>query len=259
MHNDRLELAAQLLLAARRDRRQLSELPEAARPRSTKEAEAISELMGDGFEGPVGGWKVGAIDPSVSTKVGLERPLCGRIPRQYVYRSGAHVSWIDLMRPVVEAEIGIVLSQDLPPRSREYTRDEIAEAVAGVYAGIEIPESRLVDDHPHGSLGLVADQAYAGRYVIGEGLEDWRTVDFTAVEAQLFINGVEIARGRAEKAMGHPLEAVRWLANERRGKGGLSAGQVVSTGSLTGFHPTQPDNHIVAQFSQLGIVSLYVD
>jgi 2-keto-4-pentenoate hydratase len=159
--------AAHLLLEARRQRERLADLPAHCRPVNAHEAETICEAMAAGFERPIGGWKVGCTDPASPAKLGLTRPFCGQIPAHLIYASRATVSHADIMRPVVEAEIAFRLARDLPPRKGHYSRAEVADAVQSLHPGIEIPESRLEDDHRLGALGMVADQGYAGRYVAG--------------------------------------------------------------------------------------------
>jgi 2-keto-4-pentenoate hydratase len=76
---------------------------------------------------------------------------------------------------------------------------------------------------------------------------------------RLLINGIEVASGNAAKAMGDPLSALTWLTNYRLLRGdGLRAGQIVSTGSLTGIHRVAPGDLVVADYGQLGRVELAV-
>lgn len=250
------DAAGALLYEARAARRRLPRLPDALAPRTTDDAEAICEAFTRRLE-PLGGWKVGATDPSVPIKLGLERPFAGPIPAHLVYADGASVPWADLLRPVVEAEIGVRLGRDLPRRDRPYTREEVAEAIDALVPGIEIPESRLTDDHPHGALGMVADLGYAGRFVEGATFRAWRALPPGPLAARLLINGQEVARGTTAKAFGHPADGVAWLANHRQRFGdSLKAGQVISTGSLTGIHWTKPGDAVVADYGELGRVSL---
>lgn len=249
--------AASVFLEAQRLRRRLPGLPAHLVPSTTDDAEAICDAFGAGLPQPIGGWKVGAVDPSVPIKLGLERPFLGPIPESLIYQSGARVPWSDLMRPVVEPEIGLRLARDLPPRDRPYSRAEVADAIATLHPGIEIPESRLTDDHKLGALGMVADLDYAGRYVVGPAIADWRRLDLPAISARLLVSGREVARGVAAKAFGNPLDGVVWLANAlpRRGTY-LKAGEIVSTGSLTGIQRTKAGDTVVADYGPLGEVRL---
>lgn len=259
MSPEHLAEAARLLIDARTRRARLADLPEACRPRTTDDAEAICEAFAAGSEQPVGGWKVGCVDPGTPAKLGLERPFCGQIPASLIYPSGASVPHADLMRPVVEAEIAFRLGCDLPPREKPYNRFEVDEGIAALVPGIEIPESRLVDDHPLGALGMVADQGYAGRFVAGDAFAHWRLIEVPDIDVVLWIGGREVARGKASRAMGNPLDAVTWLANYRSRRGdGLKAGQIVSTGSLTGIHRVAPGDEVVADYGPLGAVVLAI-
>lgn len=251
-----LDAAGALLFEARAARRRLERLPAALAPRTTEDAEAICEAFARRLE-PLGGWKIGATDPAVPIKLGLERPFAGPIPAHLVIASGASVPWADLLRPVVEAEIGVRLGRDLPPRARPYTREEVADAIDALIPGIEIPESRLSDDHPHGALGMVADLGYAGRFVEGPAFLEWRDLPPGPLAARLRINGKDIAQGTTAKAFGHPADGVTWLANHRQRFGdSLKSGQVISTGSLTGIHWTRPGDRVVADYGALGRVEL---
>jgi len=260
LHEQHIRDAARLLLDARARGVRLAQLPHALRPRDSAHAEAICEAMAAGFERPLGGWKIGCIDPRAPTKLGLEGPFCGRIPARLIYRSGAHLPWRELMRPVVEAEIALRLARDLPARSTPWSREDIAAAVDAALPAIEIPESRLQDDHALGWLGMVADQGYAGRLICGSGIAGWRGLDLAGQAVTLRIDGQEVAHGSGARAMGHPLDALVWLANHRSRRGdGLEAGQIVSTGSLTGIHWTRPGAHVVAEYPGLGQVEVVLD
>lgn len=249
--------SAALLLRARAHRVRLPDWPTALRPYHQHDAERICEAMAQGLERPITGWKVGALDPAIAVKRGLERPFCGQVPQTFILPSGADVPWHDLLRPVVEAEIVVRLACDLPARDRPYTMEEVAAAVDAVIPAIEIPESRLVDGHPLGALGMVADQGFAGRLVLGTPVTSWRDLDLAGCRVSLRIGSGAAVQGSGERAMGHPLRAVHWLANYRRELGdGLRRAQVVSTGSLTGVQPTAAGDRVIARFDELGEVAL---
>lgn len=257
LSEEQVEQAAAILLQARARGERLSRWPADLWPTTQDDAEAICERMAAGFEQPIGGWKIGAMNPDSPAKHGLVRPFRGQIPASLIYPSGTRLSWASLQRPVVEAEIVFRLSCDVPARLDPYSMADVAHCIEAAFPGIEIPESRLVDGHPLGALGMVADQGYAGRLVIGEAFRDWRDLDLAAEQACLRVNGEERASGAGARAMGHPLLALTWLANCHRGRaGGLRRGQVISTGSLTGIQHTRPGDEVLVSFLHLGSVSL---
>lgn len=246
-----------MLLEARARGTRLASWPAQLMPHDQLDAERIREAMAAGFEQPLTGWKIGAMDPATAVKRGLERPFCGRIPATLIYPSGARIVWQALLRPVVEAEIAFKIACDLPARAQPYSDVEVAAAVAAVAPAIEIPESRLRDGHPLGALGMVADQGFAGRLATGEWIRDWRGLDLASVRVVLRIGTGSAVLGTGVRAMGHPLHALAWLVEFLRERGcGLKAGEVVSTGSLTGVQETRPGDRVSATFEALGDVWL---
>src|SRR5204863_477394 len=68
---------------------------------------------------------------------------------------------------------------------------------------------------------------------LGAPLEDWHSVDLAAVRGVARINGRVVGEGRGDAAMGHPLEALAWVANHLAAHGrALVFRDVVITGSM---------------------------
>ncbi|MSO77353.1 MAG: hypothetical protein EXQ87_10675 [Alphaproteobacteria bacterium] len=249
--------AATCLIRAAEEGRRVRDFPAGCRPSDMAMAEAIADLVTARRGGVFGGWKLGGTNPTARKKAGIERPFRGRVRATMVYESPAEVPWPDLLRAVVEPEIAFRLGRDLPARGSDYGVDDVAPVIEAVLPAIEIPESRLSDDHVTGGLGMVADQGFAGRLVLGPACLDWRRIDLAALRATLAVNGRVVAEGTGDAAMGTPLAALAWLANERIAHGdSLRAGQVISTGSLTGIQPVAPGDKVLADFGPLGEVAL---
>jgi 2-keto-4-pentenoate hydratase len=71
----------------------------------------------------------------------------------------------------------------------------------------------------------------------------------------VYLDGNYVKSGRGEAAMGHPVTSLTWLLNWLREQGmGLSAGEVVSTGTCTGHLFAQPGDTVRADFGALGTV-----
>ena len=70
------------------------------------------------------------------------------------------------------------------------------------------------------------------------------------------INGIEKATGTGALALGGPLTALTWFANTLREQGrGLAAGEIITTGTCTGFVPLRPGDHVVVDCGPLGKAS----
>ena len=84
---------------------------------------------------------------------------------------------------------------------------------------------------------------------------DWQAVDLAAVVGRAEVNGSEIGRGVGSEVMGHPLNALVWLANLLAVQGkSLRHGEVVLTGSLVYFGDIEPGSSVAAIIDGLGEV-----
>jgi 2-keto-4-pentenoate hydratase len=93
--------------------------------------------------------------------------------------------------------------------------------------------------------------------VLGEGNTDWRDHDLASVAVELSVDGDPVQKGYGANVLGNPLNALLWLANERRKRGnGLKAGDVYNTGTATLMQPMKAGQHAVASFGPLGTVEL---
>ncbi len=212
----------------------------------------ISTLAGS----PRVGWKLGATSVSAQRALGLDGPFFAPLLRRFCHESGTVIALPVKQGPGVEAEFAVLLGAELPARPEAYDRDSVAAAVAAVCPAIEIAGSRLVDGMAKPDpMMIVADGGSNIGFVQGEPHAGWAGLDLAAQEVTLFINGEQSASGNGGMVMGHPLDAVAWLANELSRDGrGLNVGDVITTGSCTGLTPVHPGDTAVADFGELGTV-----
>ena len=150
----------------------------------------------------------------------------------------------------IECEIAFRMGKDLTGGS--YTRDQVADAIESVVPLVEIAESRLVD-RKIASIGWpLADGGGNGAFLIGKAISDWKSVNTQKQPVTLTFNGKVMA-----EAEGNPrpdLVAIVTLLVNQAGKlcGGVRAGQIVTTGSMSGNIAAQPGTEVVAAFSNLG-------
>jgi hypothetical protein len=125
------------------------------------------------------------------------------------------------------------LGRDLPASGAPFTRASVSEAVEAMMAGMEIVDDRYVDYKSMDTPTLIADDFFDAGCVLGAAVTDWPALDLPALTGVTLLDGVEVGRGRGADVMGHPFEALAWLANnlaQRRQH--LRAGEFVFTGSV---------------------------
>ena len=202
------------------------------------------------------GWKLGATSTAAQQALGLDGPFFAPLLRRFCHESGTMIALPVKQNPGVEAEFAILLGAELPARAEAYDRDGVTAAVAAVCPAIEVAGSRLVaDGDEHDPRMIVADCGNNIGFVQGAPHAGWAALDLSVHEVTLFINGEQAASGNGGLVMGHPLDAVVWLANRLSSSGrGLNVGDVITTGSSTGWTAINPGDTAVADFGELGTV-----
>jgi 2-keto-4-pentenoate hydratase len=169
-----------------------------------------------------------------------------------VVADGAMIDTTELIAPMVEPEIAFRLASDL--RGPGVTLDDVLAAAATVAPCLEIIDSRIVDWQIR-FVDTVADNGSSARCVIGAEVPfDGR--DLAAETVVLLEDGAELMSATGEAALGHPANAVAWLANSLGDLGrGLRAGEWVLSGSLTSAARIVAGTHYTASFGTIGRVS----
>jgi len=241
--------AAELLMAARRDGRRLTELPDDARPRTIHDAYAIQDAVA-AMLGPIRGWKVGAKSPSAE-------PTCAPLPANLILRSPQRFACGRFAVNGVEAELAFTLSRDLLPRPQPYCAADVRGAVATVHTAIEVVDSRFLDIGAVDALSLLADFQSNGALVVDDGVALPQAFESSTQRVALHIDGVDVLEGRGSNPAGDVLSLLAWLANHAAARsGGLRRGDIVTTGSWTGMRFVAAHTRVRATFAGIGGVDV---
>jgi 2-keto-4-pentenoate hydratase len=137
------------------------------------------------------------------------------------------------------------------------SQDEVTAAVDGMHLAIEIPDSRYRAFETVGGPQLLADNACAGRFVLGGEVDGWRALDIAGQRVSVVVDGATVAEGVGGNVLGHPLAALTWVANALSARGTpILAGEIVTTGTTTVPVPIRPGVAVTAAFHGLGEVKL---
>jgi 2-keto-4-pentenoate hydratase len=194
--------------------------------------------------------------------VGLDDSIAGDMLETTILRDGAKVLAGDYVRLIVEFEIAFEMAEDLPAIDAPYTRERIAKSVAAAMPAIELADDRDADytKLKDNVLMLAADNGWNEGAVLGSPVRNWQGIDLAALAGVAKINGRNAGEGKGSDVMGHPLDALAWLANNLAGRGlGLWRGDVVITGSLVTSKFPKAGDRIRFEAGQLGSVELSVD
>lgn len=242
---DAIERAAELLIEAHRNFRQIAERPQFG-PRSRADAFAIQDRVCAALGG-AGGWKTGASGPDVE-------PIAAPLPASLIGPAPAELPASRFHAIGVEAELTFRFARPLPPRGRPYERDEVLAAIESLYPAIEVVDSRMGAWGQQDDLWKLADNQINGYFLYGASVADWRARDLEHAPVELLIDGeIAVSHANGGNPAGDPLRVVIWLANHLAGtREGLKAGDIVTSGSCTGLVWVSPGAHVVARFPGIG-------
>lgn len=236
LNPSQIQSASDLLFSKWTARACLDALPVSCRPHTRGEGYAIQALVETRSAHPLFGWKIAATSTAGQAHIGVTGPLAGRILRERVVEPYGTVSLDGNQMKVAELEFAFVMGEDLAPRAKPYSVDEVLAAVASLHPAIEIPDSRYADFVHAGEAQLIADNACAHEFMLGEATKaDWRAIDLKSHHVHGFRQraGKTYQRdGIGANVLGDPRVALTWLANELSALGvTLKAGQAITTGT----------------------------
>ncbi len=205
---------------------------------------------------PLAGWKIAATSDGGQRHIGVEHPLVGRLYADRVYPAPATLLMRNNRMRVAEAEFCFRFGRDLHGGGLDAA--SVLDHVDALFPAIEVPDSRFTDFLAAGAAALVADNACAREFVLGEAVAgEWREIDLARFPVRVYRNGELAVEGVGADALGGPLDALTWFVNETLRRGWtLKSGQLVTTGVLGRPVAIAAGDHIVADFGVLGEVSL---
>jgi len=257
LDNDKIAAAAKTLSDHWRAGTKLESLDASIRPRDRAEGYAVQAALAKQSSSPLFGWKIAATSEAGQKHINVSGPLAGRIFMQTVVADGGTASMRGNEMRVGEAEFAFRFARDLPPRTDAYTVQEVLGAVGALHPAIEIPDSRFADFASAGEAQLIADNACAHLFVLGDQTSfDWRSRDLIEERPVVTLRGEKYI-GHGKNVLGDPRVALAWCVNELRALGiTLREGEVITTGTCCTPLPIQASDVFAADFGALGKVSV---
>lgn len=250
--------ASRLLVGHWDNGTRLDAIPEALRPQTRMDGYAIQAQVMDRSSAPLFGWKIAATSLAGQRHINVDGPMAGRLLAEKAVEVGGTISLATSRMRVAEIEFAFRFGQRLPPRPAPYEIAEVMNAVATLHPAIEVPDSRYDDFCAVGAPQLIADNACANLFVIGEAAEDdWRDVDLAKHKVVGFVSGKTRHDGTGAAALGDPRIALTWIVDELSGLGiALEPGHVVITGTCVTPISVEPGDEVIGDLGRFGRVAV---
>jgi 2-keto-4-pentenoate hydratase len=215
------------------------------------QAAAVKALGGE-----LSGHKIGATSEEVQRMLGCREPIHAPIRREDVLASGAAFRIPPGMLGI-ECEFGFQLGDDFPASAGASDIGALRLAVAECFVALELVGRRVPAEVPLTEVSAIADFSLNVGVVRGAAIPDWQQRDLTSIPVRAVVDGVQAAAGTAVVVLGHPLNALHWLAGALSKRGDrLRRGDIVLTGTCTGITKVAPGQLFAGCFGDLAPVQV---
>lgn len=268
MHTEAIQAAAAILadlrLRANGRRDPMEALPESCRPATLDDAYAVQDalralLARRGLGAPCG-WKIGCTTPVMQAYLAIPHPCAGTLYRNSVSAGETRLKAADYFKLGLECEIAVRMAADFDARSAGPDTGALAAAVDRVMASVEVIDHRFRDFTAVPPPSLVADDFFSVGCVLGAPRPYADAGDLATITGSFWIDGEPASeRGAGAAILGHPLNALMWLAEHLAARGArLRAGDVVTLGSVVKTIYPAAGTRIEARFDRLPSVLLQI-
>lgn len=199
------------------------------------------------------GKKIGLTSKAMQEMLNVSEPDYGHLLDSMMYEDGETISLTKYIQPRIEFEIAFVLKKDL--KGPGVTMNDVIEATDYVVPALEIIDSRIKDWQIKFE-DTVADNGSSAGAIIGSTSAKLDDLDLAAVKMTVTRNGEFLDAATGSAVMGHPAQAVAWLANALGSYGiSLHAGEVILSGALSKAVTIEDGDTFTAKFEHLGKVT----
>ena len=258
MTPDQIEQSAAAIWQASTNARPIAGLPSGTMPQNRAEGYAVQQALARLSGQQAFGWKIAATSVAGQKHIGVDGPIGGRLFIDRVLPMSMPISLRGNSMKLGEAEFAFRMAADLPARGEPYCVEEVIANVAALYPAIELPDSRFIDYAKIGGASLIADNACAHEFVLGDEVKTgWRGLDLAQHHVYVTCDHEPNCDGIGSNVLGDPRIALTWLANELNAYGlMLRAGETITTGTCVVPFSLQAGKRYTADFGVLGSVSL---
>jgi 2-keto-4-pentenoate hydratase len=157
----------------------------------------------------------------------------------------------------IEPEIAFVMSRDLPHRASAYSETEVRAAIREPHLVLELIGPRYADPVAASFPEQLADAIANHGLFVGPAVPNAFDHALDAISIGVDAAGKSLHAVQGEHPDGHPLRPLVWLANYlAQGGGGLTAGQIVTTGSYCDVVDVPLETPLRIRFGEIGAIAV---
>lgn len=225
---------------------------------SSDQAEDVQTAALAAFDSDFRGYALVGTSRQARGTLGLEHAIFSAIPARSFHEGNRRFRLPNGMIGA-QCELVFTIGRTYPAIGEKIDRLSASAAVIACQPAIGLIGRRA---RPGADIRLaaIADFAFHVATICGHSARRADPLELDEVEIVARIDDRPVASARANAVLGHPLEAVAWLAERLAAEGRrLNADDVVATGSCTPILQVLPGQLLTLDFEQLGSVSCAFD
>ena len=194
------------------------------------------------------GRKIGLTSFAMQKQLGVEEPDYGSLwdSRYFPAQGGrAEMPAEPFLQPFLEGELAFLIGR--PLAGPGVTLQKALAATEALAIAVEVVDSRI-EDWNIKLPDTIADNASYGAFTTGPWSRSLWEADLRTIGMLINQSGNRVAEGMGAASLGHPAQAVAWLANKLASFGTrLEPGDIVLSGSLGNAVPVQQGDVFVLE------------
>lgn len=206
--------------------------------------------------GPVIGYKAGLTSPRAQEAFGVSEPVLGTLLQGMLLPPGASLNPALAHRALFEADLIVEIADAAVNEAA--TPEEVLRSISAVRPFLELPALVVDAGEKLDGPAITAINVGAWKGVMGEPIVVPQGAEGVAMLAEFTARLTDDATGETLSAapgkavLGHPLNAVIWVAAALRAQGkALAPGDLVSVGSIGPLHPMKPGTSVTLTYDGL--------
>ena len=160
------------------------------------------------------------------------------------------------IHPKIEPEVAFHITKEL---KGTVTREEVLAACSGVYASLEILDSRYEHFKYFSMEDVISDNSSSSHYILGELVTDFSGLDLKNLNMKMSVNDTLAQEGNSVDISGDPVVSVMQLCEllEQRGQS-IPADCFVLAGAATAAVALEPGMEVKLEVEGLKTLSVSI-
>lgn len=206
------------------------------------------------------GYKIGLTSRVMQRVMNIETPDYGVLLDDMVFPDGGNIEAAAFTDPQIEVELAFVLKDRL--FGENVTVEEVLTATDYVIPAFELIAARshrvnLETGYTRKVFDTISDNAANAGVIMGGRKVKPEEVDLRWCGAIVKLNDVIEQTGLAAAVLDHPANGICWIAKRFAAHGiGLEPGQILLSGSFTAPVKVAAGDNVVADYGDLGSISI---